>query len=622
MCGITGIVDFSNSNSVDPDLLRKMGSVISHRGPDDEGYYFDHRYNVGFAHRRLSIIDLETGKQPMSNADGTIWITYNGEIYNFVELKEELQLKGYQFKTKSDTEVIIYLYEEYGISAFKRLNGIFAFALHDKRDNSVILVRDPFGVKPLYHYYDNDLLLFGSEIKTILKYPGIQRELDYTSFNSFLTFRYNPSPQTLFKGINKLIPGSFLKINSNRKIILDSYLDHKPITDHSISEIDAIEEYQRLLEKSVKRQIISDVPVGVLLSGGVDSAIIASLMQKETKDNIKTFTIGFEGKGDFNELDDAKSTAELLNTDHYDLIITKQEYMDFFFKSFFYLEEPIAESTIPALFHVSKLASNHLKVVLAGQGADEPLGGYHRHIGEKYINKLGFLMRCLPLESIASLIPRNEKFKRAVYTSRFSDELNRFLALYTIFTPEQKDILLNDDTKQKLTDVNKTIVERLYTQTDELDDSLAKLFYIDTRLSLSDNLLLFGDKITMANGLEMRVPFLDIDLINFLETLPSSFKLRGITRKYIHKKAVEKWLPKSIIYRKKRGFQTPMDNWLQNDLAPIAKNYLCSNNSISCNFFNVKEISKMIDMHQQKKANYQRSLFSLLSFEMWYREFF
>lgn len=622
MCGITGIFNTSNSNSIDPGLLRQMCNVISHRGPDDEGFYIDKKNNVGLAHRRLSIIDLVTGNQPMSNPDETIWITYNGEIYNFLELKKELQAKGYRFRTKSDTEVIIYLYEEYGVESFSRLNGIFAFAIYDKRDKSVILARDPFGVKPLYYYYVNKLLLFGSEIKAILKHPKVKKELDYTAFNSFLTFRYNPSPQTLFKGINKLIPGCYIKFSTDGSYILDSYITYEAHTNSDISEKCAIEEYQRLLEQAVKRQMISDVPVGVLLSGGVDSAVIALLMQNQTKDKIKTFTIGFDGIGDFNELDDARYTANLLGTEHYDLTISSKEYLDFFFKSFLYTEEPIAEPTISALYYVSKLASDHLKVVLAGQGADEPLGGYHRYIGEKLIRKYGFLMRLLPLKSITSFLPRNERFKRAVFSLNFTDDIKRFLGLYTIFTPEQKDLLINNDTKEKLTDVNESLIERLYSQTNRLSDSLSKLFYIDTRMSLTDSLLLFGDKMTMINGLEMRVPFLDMDLVKFLESLPSSFKLKGMTRKYIHKKAVEKWLPKNIIYRKKRGFQTPMDNWLQNDLALFTKDLLCSSKSISRYFFNVNEINRMIDLHRQKKENYQRGLFSLLSFEMWYRQYF
>ncbi len=622
MCGITGAYCLNKKRSINPDSLKAMSMVIAHRGPDDHGYYFNDNFKIGFSHRRLSIIDLNNGKQPMANISETIWITYNGEIYNFKELKKELILKGYQFKTKSDTEVIIYLYEEYGIKAFHRLNGIFSFAIYDKSKNLLVLARDQFGIKPLYYYYDNDYLIFGSEIKSILANPNYKKLFDYNSFNSFLTFRYNPSPQTLFKGIHKLIPGNFLTASINGEINTNSYVDYRPSSNQGISEDEAIHEYQRLLQNAINRQMISDVPVGVLLSGGIDSAIITCLMNAKSKEKIKTFSIGFEGKGDFNELDDAKETAALFGTDHYSIIMNKNDYLDFFFKSFQFLEEPIAESTIPALFHVSKLASNYLKVVLAGQGADEPLGGYHRYLGEKYINKFGLLFKVLPLNIINKIFSRNEKLKRAIYTSNFSDELDRFLRLYTIFTPKQKDLLLNEDSKKNIEDVNRSLINRLYYEAEDLHDSLSKLFYIDTRLSLSDNLLLFGDKITMANSIEMRVPFLDIELVRFLESLPSHFKLKGMTQKYLHKKAVKKWLPDRIVYRKKRGFQTPMDNWLQNDLSSFVKDYLCSNKSMTANFFNLNEIERMIDCHISKKENYTRNLFTLLSFEVWSREFF
>ena len=292
MCGITGIFNYQNKQSIDPQVLQRMCDSVRHRGPDDEGIYIDPTARCGLGHRRLSIIDLTTGKQPMFNATKTIWIVFNGEIYNFVELKKELQEKGYRFCTTSDTEVIIYLYEEYGEKGFERLNGIFAFGIYDKRNRCLILARDHFGVKPLYYTCVNGSLIFGSEIKAILQYPDVKKELDYEAFNSFLTFRYNPSPQTLFKGVKKLFPGHYLKVSLEGAVELKSYWNYKPATNTGITEGEAIEEYQRLLEQAVRRQLVSDVPVGLLLSGGVDSAVIGYLMQKHTKDRIKTFTIG------------------------------------------------------------------------------------------------------------------------------------------------------------------------------------------------------------------------------------------------------------------------------------------------------------------------------------------
>lgn len=599
-----------------------MCDAVRHRGPDDEGVFIDSTARCGLGHRRLSIIDLTTGKQPMSNVTEMIWIVFNGEIYNFLELKKELQEKGYQFRTNSDTEVIVYLYEEYGEKGFERLNGIFAFGIYDKRNHCLVLARDHFGVKPLYYTGVNGSLIFGSEIKSILQYPSFKKELDYEAFHSFLTFRYNPSPQTLFKGVKKLFPGHYLKVSLEGAVELASYWNYKPATNTDITEGEAIEEYQRLLEQAVRRQLVSDVPVGLLLSGGVDSAVIGYLMQKHARNKIKTFTIGFPGEGDFNELADARRSAELIGSEHYEMELTQKEYMDYFYKSFYSLEEPIAETTIPALYYVAKLASQHLKVVLAGQGADEPLAGYQRYLGEHYLSKYAGLLRILPLKTIAKIVPRNERFKRAAYVSRFSSELQRFLGIYTIFTPEQKDQLLNDATKKHIRNVDEVLVERLYSQASGLENSLSKILFIDTRMGLSDNLLLFNDKMTMANSLEMRVPFLDVELVKFVESLPASFKLRGRTGKYIHKKAVEKWLPGEIIYRKKRGFETPMDKWLQSDLAYMAKDIFNAKDSACSKYFDYKYINKMIDQHQTRKENFRRHIFTLLSFELWHKTFF
>jgi asparagine synthase (glutamine-hydrolysing) len=622
MCGITGIFNYQTAQEVNTELLSGMCDSIAHRGPDEEGFFTDQETGVALAHKRLSIIDIKTGKQPMSNVDETIWIAFNGEIYNFPELKNELRGKGYSFRTTSDTEVIIYMYEEYGEESFARLNGIFASAIYDKRKKCVILARDHFGVKPLYYTFANGSLFFGSEMKAILQVPFLKKELDYAAFNSFLTFRYNPSPQTLFKGIKKLQPGHYLQVTTKGNVKLKSFWNYIPKTNNHISENEAIEEYQRLFSAAVCRQMISDVPVGLLLSGGVDSAVIGYLMQKNTSGKIKSFTIGFPGKGDFNELEDARTTAEWIGSEHYDLTITQEEYMDFFYKSFWYTEEPIAESAIPALYYVSKLASQHLKVVLGGQGADEPLAGYTRYIGAHYICKYASVLQKLPLNTILSILPRNERLKRAAYANRFSNELQRFLGIYTIFTPLQKEYLILPEVKKQLHDVDEALVESFYSQTSMLEDSLSKILFIDTRMSLPDNLLLFNDKMTMANSLEMRVPFLDIEFVKFIESLPSKFKLNGLKSKYIHKKAVEKWLPKEIIYRRKRGFSTPMDEWLQKDFARTARNLFNKKGSACRKYFNIDFINGMIAQHQNRKEDFKRHIFLLLSFELWHKTFF
>jgi asparagine synthase (glutamine-hydrolysing) len=621
MCGIAGKFSYRSHEEVTQDLLDRMAGALVHRGPDDGGTYLSEDRTVGFAHRRLSIIDLSGGAQPMSNAEGDLRIVFNGEIYNFPELRRELEGKGLRFLTRSDTEVILNLYKAHGETAFERMNGIFAFAIHDRRRKRVVLARDHFGVKPLYYTVRNGTLLFGSEIKAIFEDRSVPRELDYQAFDTFLTLRYVPSPETLVRGIRKLNPGHCLIIEEGKEPRLESFWNFRPKTNHAISEGEAIEEYRRLLEQAVRRQMLSDVPVGLLLSGGIDSATIGYLMQRSEREKIKTFTIGFTGKGDYNELEDAQGSARFIGSEHYGLEIDAKKYLEFFPESFRYTEEPIGETTIPALYYVSRLAAQHVKVVLSGQGADEPLAGYHRYIAERYLSTLAPLFGRLPVQAITSRIPRNERIKRAAYASRFSRESERFVAIYTIFTPEQKYRLLHHDVQALMQNHVQETVDRLYDMGENLDGTLSKLVFIDTRLSLPDNLLLFGDKMSMANSLEMRVPFLDLDLVKFLETLPASFKVRGRTGKYIHKKALRYWIPEEIIRRRKRGFDTPMDEWLQGDFANVARRLISEKDSACRRYFDLEYIGTLLDKHSARRENHERHIFALLSFELWHRVF-
>jgi asparagine synthase (glutamine-hydrolysing) len=441
------------------------------------------------------------------------------------------------------------------------------------------------------------------------------------AFDTFLTLRYSPSPMTLIDGVRKLHPGHCLLVERGREPELKAYWTPAPTTNHGIHIREAVEEYRRLLEQAVRRQMLSDVPVGLLLSGGIDSAVIGTLMRGGTRGPIQSFTIGFKGRGDYNELDDARASARFLGSEHYGLEIGAREYLEFFPRSFEFTEEPIAETTIPALYYVSRLAAEHVKVVLAGQGADEPLAGYHRYIGEKYLSSLAPLLRFLPLRVLASLLPRNERLKRASYASEFTDEVQRFVAIYTIFTPEQKHKLVLPELRERMRDRAREVVGRLHEPAKGMDETLSRLLYIDTRLSLPDNLLLFGDKMSMANSLEMRVPFLDLELVEFLESLPASFKLRGKKGKYIHKLALKGWLPDEIIGRPKRGFDTPMDEWLQGELAHTARRLILESDSACRRYFHVEYISEMISSHISRRENFQRHIFALLSFEIWHRVF-
>lgn len=613
MCGIAGFVNKS-ANAFDESLLHRMAAAITHRGPDGEGYFCDRENGVGLANRRLSIIDIAGGSQPMLNDDESLCITYNGEIYNFRELRTQLESKGRVFNTGSDTEVVLRAYETYGIEAFAKLNGIFGLAIYDKRRNVVVLARDPFGVKPVYYFEGPNKTLFGSEIKAIFTDHSLERAVDIDLLDEFITFRYNPSPNTLFRGVKKLAPGHCVEITANGCSGQSSYVPEALPAVQEISERDAIEQYRELLRSAVRRQMVSDVPIGLFLSGGVDSAAIGKLMSDESPMPIKTYTVGFPGKGDFNELDDARKTAEMLGSEHHEITIDAKRYLDFFARSFAVIEEPIAETSVSALYYLSQRASEDVKVVLAGQGADEPLGGYHRHLGVAFIEKYRPLIAAA--SPLVKMLPRNDRAKQAAYVASQKDEIGRLMAVYSIFRPDQKEQLIRDASRNGVP----ARLAGLYHETRKLPDLLGKMMYVDARMSLADDLLLFNDKVTMATSLEMRVPFLDLELMRFVESLPSDLKVRGSVRKYIHKRAVEAWLPAEIVHRKKRGFQTPMDEWLQHDLAASAKRLFSEKDSACRRYFNLDFIDRLIGEHQRRRENHQRRIYALLCFELWHRQ--
>jgi asparagine synthase (glutamine-hydrolysing) len=622
MCGIAGQLHYQSQSRVSFDDLYAMSSAITHRGPDDDGFYISTDAVCGLGHRRLSIIDLHAGKQPIHNEDNTKHIVFNGEIYNYKELKEWLIKCGHKFYTNTDTEVILHLYEEEGVECFKHLNGVYAIAIYDETKQTLLLARDVFGVKPLYYSDEDGVISFGSEIKALLANRNQNSELDYGALGTFLTYRFNPAPQTLIAGIRKLKAGTVLIAQCNREPRIQNIEQKSPNTFQHISYDEAEREYRRLLTLAVERQMMSDVPVGLLLSGGIDSAVIGKLMREYSNSPINSYTIGFEGSGDYNELDSARRTSQLLGTNHHELTIGAKEYMDFFARSFYYTEEPIAMTSIPAMYYVSKLASNDVKVVLAGQGADEPLAGYDRYYGESLLSNYSSILKLLPLSTLVKILPRNEKIRRLIHAMQYSSQNARFRGIHTIFTEAEKQALLQPFALRESEEYKDFIIEHILANTQELTDSLSRLLYLDARHSLPDNLLLFNDKMSMANSIELRVPFLDLPLMNFLESLPSSMKLRGRTGKYIHKKAAEKWLPDEIIQRKKLGFSTPMDEWMQGDFSIVIKKLFNEANSGVKEYFNIKALNQIVDEHTSQKANNQRKLFALLSFELWHRTFF
>ena len=620
MCGITGLYNYRDTNvGATRDRVIRMSGTIAHRGPDGDGCFVDEHGRIGLGHRRLSIIDLSSGHQPMSNAENTITIVFNGEIYNYQTLKRELQAKGYRFRTSSDTEVVIAMYQVYGVEAFKKLNGIFAFALWDSVNARLLLVRDPFGVKPLYYSVYENGIVFGSEIKSILASRLIQKNLDLEALSVFLSFRFNPSPSTLFDGIHKLEPSRYLSVDRDG-VSKFEYQIYSPRTNQEIGFEAAVVQYRERIEDAVKRQLISDVPVGLLLSGGIDSAVIGSLMTRNSSQKIKSFTIGFEGEGDFNELAMARETAGIIGTDHYETVISKKEYLDYFLKSFYYLEEPIAITSITALYIISKIVSQHVKVVLCGQGADEPLLGYGRYAAEKYVSKYAPLLRCFPLALISKWYNTSEIIERLIDALRYDDELDRFHSIYGIL--KDKQTLLKPEFYRDTNAAEKEIIGGILSGATNIQDSVCRMAFVDVRFNLADSLLLLADKVSMANSLELRVPFLDHELMNFLESLPTEFKLKGLNAKYIHKRAALTMFSSTIVNRKKIGFATPVGEWLRNDLKDTFLEMVNNQSSAANTFFDKNEVMRIFKAHCERASDNERKLFIILSFEQWYQNFY
>ena len=624
MCGICGFYNYSSRDRDglrDDALLRAMTSTIVHRGPDDDGHHLDGP--VGLGMRRLSIIDVAGGHQPIHNEDGTIRIVFNGEIYNYLELRRNLEQAGHQFYTHSDTEVIVHSYEEWGDDCVLRLNGIFGFAIWDARRRRLLLARDHFGVKPLYYCDDGTRLLWGSEIKAILADRNVSRRVDKDALELFLTFRFVPSPLTMFKGIHKLAPGHRL-ICDHAGCRVERYWQPRPEIDKALSEQDSICLLQERLEAAVKRQMLSEVPIGALLSGGVDSGVVVAIMSQLTNHPVRSFTVGFKGDSTVSELDDARATGALFETEHHEVGLGSLDYQQWLQKSIWHLEEPIGTTSALPMYFVCQLARKHVKVVLTGQGADEPFCGYTRYLGERY----GSFYRWLPdgfreqvVRPLVEALPRQERFKRAVRSLGTANITERFLQVYSLFSGPMKRALWRHECRPGGVDQLARETVNYWRKGIEYLDPLLQMTYVDARLSLADDFLIYGDKMSMAHSVEARVPFLDLQYMAVAEALPPSLRIRGLTRKYSHKKAIAKWLPREVIDRPKRGFETPVDGWFRSELSRFVRQTLLSSDSACHTYFNPDSVDSLLTDHLSGRQDNRRQLYSLLVFELWHRQF-
>ena len=586
--------------------------MIKHRGPDAGGIttFAIGGHCVCLGHRRLSIVDLSpAGAQPMVGQSNDCCIVFNGEVYNHNVIKEQLSFD--KFKGHSDTETILYAIKEFGPTIVADFNGIFAFAFLDFTLKKLYLARDPFGVKPLYYWYSKGRFVFSSEIKPILGLVGTS--LSSENLAELLRMRYLPAPDTILSGIHKIRPGHLLEIDlseNNIKILHRSYV--KPISNKiNLSYREAIEEYGRLFAQAVKRQLMADVEVGMLLSGGIDSALVAYMAQKRLPYKMKAFTIGYEGKDNSDEILDAAETSKILGLEHRFIRINYDDFFGFLKKGISIVEEPLATTSLIPMFYLSQLAASELKVVLTGQGADEPLGGYGRYQGELLINLLPSGGLAILANMLLKIGIKNDSFRRGLCTCRETDTIKRFLGAYTVFNQSEiKGLTGIEDTKseQRI----RYFYDLLFS--DLQMTSVEKMMSLDMRMNLADDLLLYTDKITMSHSLECRVPILDLDLVRFIESLPAKYRIKLRQGKVIHKKFANTVLPDKIGKRKKKGFQSPTKKWfkVENNL----KDVLLEKNSKFATYFDLRAVDKIILQHQQG-YNRERHLFLLLSIKYW-----
>jgi len=620
MCGICGQFNFVEEAPVYPETIRRMARSIIHRGPDDEGYLF--AGPLGFGFRRLSIIDLAGGHQPMSDSNEKVWVIFNGEIYNFKELRSELEIRGHQFRTNSDTEVIVHGYKEWGTKVFSRLNGMFGVAIWDVNQRRLVVARDAMGIKLIYYRLADGQLMFASEIRALLAAESSESEVNPVSLNLFLRYRYTPSPFTIFKGIRKLAPGSMLTIE-NGKCTEERWYDYKPVPFESVKTEQAAEsELCELYETAIERHLISDVPVGILLSGGLDSGLLLALMNRYGK-GWPAYTVGYGDTYADDELVHAGETASLLGARHIPVRLDRGEFERSLPRIVTCLEEPIASSSIVPMYFVCQRAREDVKVALIGQGPDEVFGGYKRHVGVHY----GALWRGVPEEvrglvgSAIRRLPRNETLKRGLYSLDLEDRLERYQNVFSLAPAEQIDGLFRDDvlpgdlSREPLKAWQDLLPEM------ELTDELGGFQLLEIRSSLPDELLMFADKLSMAHSLEVRVPYLDRTVVEYAQRLEGKFKVRGGRGKWLHRKVCQRFLDPRILRRKKRGFAVNVvDDWFHSSLRGSLPEMLLDENSLMYELLRPDATRKLLENHRSGQQDNHKLLFSLVMFEQWLRQ--
>ncbi len=623
MCGICGVVSRQPDGCVDDQILHQMNRSLSHRGPDDEGCYRDSQ--AALAMSRLSIIDLQTGHQPISNETNDIWVVYNGEIYNFRQLRGDLERRGHVFKTQTDTEVIVHAYEEYGDGCVNHFNGMFAIALWDARNKRLFLARDRLGIKPLYYWADDTRLVFGSELKSITANPEVPRTVDLAALDLFLTLEYIPAPRTIYQGICKLLPGHALTYQQGRLDISQYWnVPYQPVT---LSEEESAEALAAMLEEAVRIRLMSDVPLGVFLSGGIDSSTVAAFMSRTASKPVQTFSIGFDDSS-YNELPYAQAVADHFGTQHH-FEVVNPDITSLAEQLIGHLDEPLADTSIFPTYLVSKLARRDVKVVLSGDGGDEIFAGYDTYLAEKldrsYYGKLPDLLRQDLLPRMAGWLPPQpakkgliNKIKRMVEGGALDPALQHARWMIFLDQPSKAALYRSDQLTARSGDHAAALFGEHFARAGRFDP-LAQQQYVDIKTYLADNILTKVDRMSMAVSLEARVPLLDYHIVEFALNLPPRMKLNGSRTKAILRKAVKGIVPDIVLDKPKQGFSIPMKHWLCTTLKPMMLDVLSTDSLNRSGYFAPQVVSNWVQEHLEGRVNHSHRLWPLMVFAIWQR---
>jgi asparagine synthase (glutamine-hydrolysing) len=628
MCGICGIAVPDNLNrEIDEAALIRMRDSLTHRGPDDAGVFIDGR--VGLAHRRLSIVDLAGGHQPMSNEDGRVRITYNGEVYNHRDLRAELETRGHWYKTSSDTETIIHLYEEVGLAAVEQLRGMFAFAIWDKQRRRLVLARDRLGIKPLYYAISDDgVICFASEIKALIEARAVRAELNYDALADYAANRYTSGEDMLFRGVKRLLPGHTL-VWTNGRVEVRRYWDVSFAKQAQLDDQRQIDQFRELFYESVRLRLMADVPLGMFLSGGIDSSAIVAAMSEMVAGPIKTFSVAFEER-EANELEYARVVARAFRTDHHEIVVSAEQFFDALPGLVYQEDEPIAHPSSIPLYFVSKLASEHVKVVLTGEGSDELLAGYDKYrktvynlaLGRAYHNGApGSIRRAVErlVLNLNRASPIRQKLSRTFLCVQPNIE-DIYFDNFSVFSRAMQRRLFTRETRERMIESDPYSAPLALIASSDSHELLDQLLRADLKTYLHE-LLMKQDQMSMAASIESRVPFLDHKLVEFAAALPAKMKLRGLTTKYILRRAMRDRLPKEILTRRKMGFPVPVGSWLRNQFRHVVDEYVLSPRAAERGIFEPGFVRELVARHNAGE-NHAERLWALVNFEIWQRRFF